>query len=125
MISVLKKTNKNANRLKRHKRVRRKVSGTTQRPRLCVFRSSNNIYAQIIDDANRVTVVAASSLDAEIKGSVNHGGNKETARKVGELIAKKAVEKGITEVVFDRGGYLYHGRVQELAEGAREAGLKF
>ena len=122
---MLKKTNKNANRLQRHKRVRRKVSGTTQRPRLCVFRSSNNIYAQIIDDANRVTVVAASSLDAEIKGSVNHGGNKATARKVGELIAKKAVEKGITEVVFDRGGYLYHGRVQELAEGAREAGLKF
>jgi large subunit ribosomal protein L18 len=122
---VLKKTNKNANRLQRHKRVRRKVSGTTQRPRLCVFRSSNNIYAQIIDDANRVTVVAASSLDAEIKGSVNHGGNKEAAKMVGAMIAKRAIEKGITEVVFDRGGYLYHGRVQVLAEAAREAGLKF
>ena len=125
MISVLKKTNKNANRLQRHKRVRRKVSGTTQRPRLCVFRSSNNIYAQIIDDANRVTVVAASSLDAEVKGAVNHGGNKEAAKMVGAMIAKRAIEKGITEVVFDRGGYLYHGRVQVLAEAAREAGLKF
>ena len=125
MISVLKKTNKNANRLQRHKRVRRKVSGTTQRPRLCVFRSANNIYAQIIDDTNRVTLAAASSLEAEVKGAVNHTGNKEAARKVGELIAKKAVEKGITEVVFDRGGYLYHGRIQELAEAAREAGLKF
>ena len=125
MISVLKKTNKNANRLQRHKRVRRKVSGTTQRPRLCVFRSSNNIYAQIIDDANRVTLTAASSLDAEVKGAVNHGGNKEAAKMVGEMIAKRAIEKGITEVVFDRGGYLYHGRVQVLAEAAREAGLKF
>lgn len=125
MISVLKKANKNANRLQRHKRVRRKITGTTQRPRLCIFRSANNIYAQIIDDTNRVTVAAASSLDAEVKGAVNHTGNKEAARKVGEMIAKKAVEKGITEVVFDRGGYLYHGRVQELAEGAREAGLKF
>ncbi|MDK2564925.1 50S ribosomal protein L18 [Romboutsia sedimentorum] len=122
---MIKKANKNANRLQRHKRVRSKVAGTTQRPRLCIFRSANNIYAQIIDDTNRVTVVAASSLDAEIKGAVNHTGNKEAAKKVGEMIAKKAVEKGITEVVFDRGGYLYHGRVQELAEGAREAGLKF
>ena len=122
---MLKKANKNTNRLQRHKRVRRKVTGTTQRPRLCVFRSSNNIYAQIIDDTERVTLVAASSLDAEVKGAVKHRGNKEAAKMVGEMIAKKAVEKGITEVVFDRGGYLYHGRVQELAEGAREAGLKF
>ena len=122
---MLKKADKNANRLQRHKRVRRKITGTTQRPRLCVFRSSNNIYAQIIDDTNRVTLAAASSLEAEVKGAVNHTGNKEAARKVGELIAKKAVEKGITEVVFDRGGYLYHGRVQVLAEAAREAGLKF
>ena len=122
---MIKKADKNANRLQRHKRVRRKITGTTQRPRLCVFRSANNIYAQIIDDTNRVTVVSASSLDAEVKGAVNHTGNKEAARKVGEMIAKKAVEKGITEVVFDRGGYLYHGRVQELAEAAREAGLKF
>lgn len=122
---MLKKANKNENRLQRHKRVRRKITGTTQRPRLCIFRSSNNIYAQIIDDTNRVTVISASSLEAEIKDAINHCGNKEAARKVGELVAKRAVEKGITEVVFDRGGYLYHGRVQELAEGAREAGLKF
>ena len=122
---MIKKADKNAKRLQRHKRVRKKISGTTQRPRLCVFRSANNIYAQIIDDTNRVTLAAASSLEAEVKGAVNHTGNKEAARKVGELIAKKAVEKGITEVVFDRGGYLYHGRIQELAEGAREAGLKF
>ena len=122
---MLKKADKNANRLQRHKRVRRKITGTTQRPRLCVFRSSNNIYAQIIDDANRVTLTAASSLDADVKGAVNHGGNKEAAKMVGEMIAKRAIEKGITEVVFDRGGYLYHGRVQVLAEAAREAGLKF
>ena len=122
---MLKKADKNANRLQRHKRVRRKITGTTQRPRLCVFRSSNNIYAQIIDDAKRVTFTAASSLDAEVKGAVNHGGNKEAAKMVGEMIAKRAIEKGITEVVFDRGGYLYHGRVQVLAEAAREAGLKF
>ena len=122
---MLKKADKNANRLQRHKRVRRKIIGTSQRPRLCVFRSANNIYAQIIDDTKRVTLVAASSLEAEVKSAVNHTGNKEAAKKVGELVAKKAVEKGITEVVFDRGGYLYHGRIQELAEGAREAGLKF
>ena len=122
---MLKKADKNANRLQRHKRVRIKITGTTQRPRLCVFRISNNIYAQIIDDANRVTLTAASSLDAEVKGAVNHGGNKEAAKMVGEMIAKRAIEKGITEVVFDRGGYLYHGRVQVLAEAAREAGLKF
>ena len=122
---MLKKADKNAIRLQRHKRVRRKVFGTPQRPRLCVFRSSNNIYAQIIDDTNRVTLVAASSLEADVKGAVNHTGNKEAAKMVGEMVAKKAVEKGITEVVFDRGGYIYHGRIKELAEGAREAGLKF
>ena len=122
---MLKKADKNAKRLQRHKRVRRKVFGTPQRPRLCVFRSSNNIYAQIIDDTNRVTLVAASSLDEAVKGAVNHTGNKEAAKMVGEMVAKKAVENGITEVVFDRGGYIYHGRIKELAEGAREAGLKF
>ena len=122
---MLKKADKNAKRLQRHKRVRRKVFGTPQRPRLCVFRSSNNIYAQIIDDTNRVTLVAASSLDEAVKGAVNHTGNKEAAKLVGEMVAKKAVEKGITEVVYDRGGYIYHGRIKELAEGAREAGLKF
>lgn len=122
---MLKKADKNAKRLQRHKRVRRKVFGTPQRPRLCVFRSSNNIYAQIIDDTNRVTLVAASSLEEAVKSAVNHTGNKEAAKMVGEMVAKKAVEKGITEVVFDRGGYIYHGRIKELAEGAREAGLKF
>ena len=122
---MLKKADKNAKRLQRHKRVRRKVFGTPQRPRLCVLSSSNNIYAQIIDDTNRVTLVAASSLDEAVKGAVNHTGNKEAAKMVGEMVAKKAVEKGITEVVFDRGGYIYHGRIKELAEGAREAGLKF
>ena len=93
---MLKKADKNAKRLQRHKRVRRKVFGTPQRPRLCVFRSSNNIYAQIIDDTNRVTLVAASSLDEAVKGAVNHTGNKEAAKLVGQLVAKKAVEKGIT-----------------------------
>lgn len=122
---MLKKADKNAKRLQRHKRVRRKVFGTPQRPRLCVFRSSNNIYAQIIDDTNRVTLVAASSLEEAVKSAVNHTGNKEAAKMVGEMVAKKAVEKGITEVVFDRGGYVYTGRVKELAEGAREGGLKF
>lgn len=109
-------------RTKRHKRVRGKISGTAQCPRLCVSRSNSNIYAQIIDDIKGVTLVAASTLDKSIEGN---GGNKEAARKVGKLIAQRAVEKNITEVVFDRGGNIYHGRVQELAEGAREGGLKF
>ena len=122
---MVSKTNRKLERERRHKRVRNKISGTAERPRLCVFRSSNNIYAQIIDDTNRVTLVAASSLEEAVKSAVNHTGNKDAAKKVGELVAKKAVEKGITEVVFDRGGYIYHGRVKELAEGAREAGLKF
>ena len=122
---MFKKADRKEARERRHLRVRKKVFGTPERPRLSVYRSEKNIYAQIIDDTNRVTVVSASSLEAEIKGAVNHCGNKDAARKVGELVAKRAVEKGITEVVFDRGGYLYHGRVQELAEGAREAGLKF
>lgn len=122
---MFKKVNRNANRLARHSRVRRKVTGTSERPRLCVFRSSKNIYAQIIDDTKRVTLVSASSLDEAVKSAVSYTGNKEAARKVGELVAKKAAEAGITEVIFDRGGYIYHGRVLELAEGAREAGLKF
>ena len=122
---MVKKTDRKMERTRRHLRVRTKISGTAERPRLCVFRSSNNIYAQIIDDTNRVTLVAASSLDEAVKGAVNHTGNKEAAKMVGEMVAKKAVEKGITEVVFDRGGYIYHGRIKELAEGAREAGLKF
>ena len=109
-------------RLHRHTRVRGKISGTAARPRLNVFRSSQNIYAQIVDDVAGVTLAAASTLDKEFSG---YGGNKDAARKVGEMIAKRAAEKGITEVVFDRGGYIYHGRVKELAEGAREGGLKF
>ena len=119
---MVNKADSNKARLTRHKRVRGKISGTASRPRLNVFRSSSNIYAQIIDDVKGVTLVAASTLDKEFTGN---GGNKEAARKVGELIAKRAKEKGITDVVFDRGGYIFHGRVQELAEGAREGGLNF
>ncbi len=109
-------------RLIRHKRVRGKVSGTADCPRLCVFRSTNNIYAQIIDDVKGVTLVSASSLDKSIDGN---GGNKEAARAVGKLIAQRAADNKITDVVFDRGGNIYHGRVKELAEGAREGGLNF
>ena len=112
----------NLKRLKRHKRERAKVSGTAERPRLCVYRSLQNIYVQIIDDTCGKTLVSASSVKKEFGKA---GGNIEDAKKVGELAAKRALEKGITEVVFDRGGYLYHGRVAALAEGAREAGLKF
>ena len=119
---MIKRPDTKAQRIKRHKRVRAKVSGTPERPRLNVFRSEKNIYAQIIDDVKGVTLVAASSLDKEFNGN---GGNKEAARKVGELIAKRAAEKGISQVVFDRGGYIFHGRVKELAEGAREGGLEF
>lgn len=122
---MFKKVDKNANRMARHKRVRKSVLGTPERPRLNVFRSSNHIYAQLVDDVNRVTVAAASTIDKEIKGSLSATGNKEAAQKVGELIAKRAQSKGIEEVVFDRSGYLYHGRVKALADGAREAGLKF
>ena len=120
---MINKLNKNADRKVRHARVRKKVFGTSVKPRLCVYRSTNYIYAQIIDDIAGNTLVSASSLDADLKA--NYGGNKEAAKAVGALIAKKAAEKGITEVVFDRGGYVYHGRVQELAEAAREGGLKF
>lgn len=109
-------------RLNRHKRIRGKISGTAERPRLCVFRSTNNIYAQIIDDVKGVTLVQASSLDKTITGN---GGNKEAARAVGKLVAERAAEKKIVDVVFDRGGNIYHGRVKELAEGAREGGLNF
>lgn len=122
---MFKKTNKNANRNARHLRVRKKVSGTTQRPRLCVFKSAKNMYAQIIDDEKRVTLISASTLDKSIDLQGQYAGNKASAKKVGELIAQRALEKGIEEVVFDRAGYLYHGRVKELAEGAREKGLKF
>ena len=119
---MVNKADTNKARLRRHKRVRGKIAGTAERPRLNVFRSSTNIYAQIIDDTAGRTLCAASSLDKSFEGK---GGNKEAARKVGKMIAEKAAEKGITNVVFDRGGYLYHGRVQALADGAREGGLKF
>lgn len=112
----------NAQRLKRHKRVRAKISGTPDCPRLCVYRSENNISAQVIDDTKGVTLVAASSYEAAFESD---GGNKEGAKVVGKMIAERALAKGIDTVVFDRGGYLYHGRVAELAAGAREGGLKF
>lgn len=119
---MVNKADTNKARLSRHKRVRGKVSGTQERPRLNVFRSAKNIYAQVIDDIKGVTITSASTLDKEIDC---YGGNKDAARKVGKLVAERAVKMGITEVVFDRGGYIFHGRVKELAEGAREGGLKF
>ena len=119
---MVNRPNTNKARLKRHARVRSKISGTASCPRLDVFRSNSNIYAQLIDDKSGVTLAAASSNEKDFGIS---GGNVEGARKVGKLIAERAAEKGITEVVFDRGGYIYHGRVKELAEGAREGGLKF
>lgn len=122
---MIKKTSKNLNRQARQTRVRKKVSGTPARPRLNVYRSLNNMYAQIIDDVNGVTLVSASTLDKEIKSEITASGNKTAAKAVGMLVAKKALEKGIESVVFDRAGYIYHGRVKELGDGAREAGLKF
>jgi large subunit ribosomal protein L18 len=122
---VINKESKNKKRKVRHIRVRRKVVGTPERPRLSIYRSLSNMYAQIIDDTNGHTLISASTLDKEIKEQVKSTGNKEAAKLVGALVAKKALEKGINNVVFDRGGYIYHGRVKELAEGAREAGLQF
>jgi large subunit ribosomal protein L18 len=120
---MITKADKNKARKKRHARVRRNLFGTAERPRLNVFRSSKHIYAQLIDDINGVTLAAASTADKDL--NVENGGNVEAAVKVGESIAKHAVEKGYEAVVFDRGGYLYHGRVKALADAAREAGLKF
>ncbi len=122
---MIKKQTKNAMRQSRQKRVRKKVFGTAERPRLNVYRSAKNMYAQIIDDENGTTLVSASTIDADLKASLSSTGNKEAAKAVGEAVAKKALEKGIENVVFDRAGYLYHGRVKELADGARDAGLKF
>ena len=119
---MVKKTDRKMERQRRHLRVRRKISGTAERPRLCVFRSNSNIYVQVIDDVAGNTLVSASTLDKEIK--TKHS-NKEAAKELGALIAKKAKAKKIEEVVFDRGGYIYHGVVKELAEAAREGGLKF
>ena len=119
---MVKSIDKNKSRLRRHKRVRGKINGTAECPRLNVFRSSQHIYAQIIDDVKGVTLAAASSTD---KGFDGYGGTVEAAKKVGLMIAEKAKAAGITDVVFDRGGYVYHGRVAALAEGAREGGLNF
>ena len=119
---MIKRPDTKAQRIKRHKRVRAKVSGTPERPRLNVFRSEKNIYAQIIDDVNGVTLVSANTLEKEFEGAT---GNCEAAKKVGAVLAERAKEKGIEEVVFDRGGYIFHGRVKELADGAREGGLNF
>ena len=119
---MVNKPDTNKARLRRHRRVRGKISGTAQRPRLNVFRSSSNIYAQVIDDVTGTTLCAASTVEKGFEGS---GGNKEAARKVGKMIAERAAAKGIDTVVFDRGGYIFHGRVKELAEGAREGGLSF
>lgn len=119
---MVKKTDRKAERLRRHARVRRKISGTAECPRLCVFRSNNNLYVQVIDDVKGNTLASASTLDKEVK--TKHS-NKEAAKEVGALIAKRAIEKNIKTVVFDRGGYIYHGVVKELAEAARKGGLKF
>ena len=118
---MIKKESKNVSRVRRHLRVRAKISGTPECPRLSVFRSNKHIHAQIIDDVNQVTLVACSSVSLKLE----NGGNIEAAKKVGELLAKRAAEKSIEECVFDRGGYIYHGRVAALAEGARNGGLKF
>lgn len=120
---MINKVNKKAIRVRKHLRVRKKISGTPECPRLCVFRSNQHIYAQIIDDVNGVTLVSASSLDKEI--NVANGGNVEAAAAVGKLVAERAVAKEIKDVVFDRSGYIYHGRIAALAEAAREAGLSF
>jgi large subunit ribosomal protein L18 len=119
---MVKKTDRKMERARRHLRVRRKISGTAERPRLCVYRSNTNLYVQVIDDVAGKTLVSASTLDKEVK--TKHA-NKEAAKEVGTLIAKRASEKNITTVVFDRGGYIYHGVVKELAEAAREGGLVF
>ena len=119
---MVKKTNRKFERTRRHIRVRRKISGTAERPRLCVYRSNTNIYAQVIDDVAGRTLVSASTLDKEVKTKKS---NKEAAKEIGSLIAKRAKEAKISNVVFDRGGYIYHGVVKELAEAAREGGLKF
>ncbi|ULL13399.1 50S ribosomal protein L18 [Paenibacillus sp. H1-7] len=122
---MITKGDKNKARLKRHLRVRKKIQGTTERPRLNIFRSSKHMYAQLIDDVKGVTIASASTQDKELKDSIGNGGNVEAARKVGALIAERAKNNGVVQVVFDRGGYLYHGRVQALADAAREAGLEF
>ena len=122
---MIKKADKNKKRVARHYRQRNKISGTAARPRLCVFRSAKHIYAQVIDDVAGVTIASASTLDADVKAKLDEKNKTEVAKVVGEFVGKRAVEAKIKEVVFDRGGFLYTGRVAALADGAREAGLKF
>ncbi len=122
---MITKSDKNKARLKRHLRVRKKIQGTAERPRLNIFRSSKHMYAQLIDDVKGVTLAAASTQDKELREGISNGGNTEAARQVGALIAARAKAQSIQQGVFDRGGYLYHGRVKALADAAREAGLEF
>lgn len=122
---MFKKVNRETIRRRKHLSIRNKISGTAERPRLSIYRSNNNIFAQLVDDVNGVTLVSASTIDKEIRGNAKHGGNAESAKLVGKAIAERAVAKNITAVVFDRSGYKYTGRVAALAEAAREAGLKF
>lgn len=122
---MFKRVNRDTIRRRKHLAIRNKISGTAERPRLSIYRSNNNIFAQLVDDVNGVTLVSASTIDKEIKGNVKHGGNIESAKLVGKAIAERAVAKEISVVVFDRSGYKYTGRVAALAEAAREAGLKF
>lgn len=122
---MIRKKSRESVRLNKHRRIRNKIKGTAARPRLAVFRSDNHIYAQIIDDATAHTLVAASTMEKDIKSKVGKTSNVDAAKAVGAAIAEKAVAKGIDQVVFDRGGYLYHGRIEALADAAREAGLKF
>lgn len=117
---------KRESRIRRHVRIRKRIRGATGRPRITVFKSSNHIYAQVIDDDRGVTIASASTVDPEIRSAgLKNTGNREAAKKVGMLLGKRAVEKGVSKAVFDRGGYIYHGRIQELADSAREAGLDF
>ncbi|MBQ0078519.1 MAG: 50S ribosomal protein L18 [Eubacterium sp.] len=119
------KESRNDKRVARHQRIRKNLAGTPEKPRLAVYRSNKNISCQIIDDVNGVTLAAASTTEKDLRAEIGYGGNKDAAKAVGEAIAKRALEKGIEVVTFDRGGFLYHGRIAALADGAREAGLKF
>lgn len=122
---MFKKVNREAIRRRKHLSIRNKISGTAERPRLSIYRSNNNIFAQLVDDVNGVTLVSASTIDKALKGDVKHGGNIESAKLVGKALAERAIAKNISVIVFDRSGYKYTGRVAALAEAAREAGLKF
>jgi|SRR5271163_1573011 len=122
---MITKPNRKTTRKKRHNRIRCRLTGSSTRPRLCVYRSNKHIYVQIVDDSEAKTLVAASTLDPELQGKVKKTWDRESAKSVGDLIAKRAKKKGIESVVFDRGGYIYHGRIAAVAEAAREAGLQF